>query len=193
MRSLVLATEDELSEQVGLSLAKEAGLHVQLCLRKGGNGYLRSRLPSFCQMARTQKILVITDLDQVQTPATLIADWFGKQRRPDNFLLRVAVREIESWLIADHSAIRQSLGKNVSKLPNSPDDLSDPKQTLLRLARLAPRSVRDDLIGVRGSVASQGIGYNALLCKLVRETWRPSVAAERSPSLARARVALAKL
>jgi hypothetical protein len=193
MASIVLATEDELSEQVGLSLANEAGLQVGLCLRKGGNGYLRSRLSSFCQMARTQTVFVITDLDQIQTPAMLIADWFGKQHRPDKLLFRVAVREIESWLIADHLAIRHLFGQKAAKLPNSPDELPDAKQTLLRLAQFAPRSVRDDLVGARGSVASQGIGYNARLCEWVRETWRPALAAERSPSLAKARAALAEL
>jgi hypothetical protein len=38
MASIVLATEDELSEQVGIRLATEIGLEVALSLRKNGYG-----------------------------------------------------------------------------------------------------------------------------------------------------------
>lgn len=190
---IVLATEDELSEQVGLCLANEIGLEVGSKLRRGGNGYLRSRIPNFCQMAHTQPVLLITDLDRMECPTVLMREWFGQREKPPAFLFRVAVREIESWLLADHDAMRGLLGPKAPKLPDAPDNLADAKQELLRIARRAPRDVRDDLVVQAGTVASQGLGYNARLCAWVRESWDASRAAERSPSLQRARTRLREL
>lgn len=101
MKSIVLATEDVLSEEAGLRLAAEAGLRVEQQLRRSGNGYLKSRIPNFCEMAAFRTVVVISDLDQIQCPSKLLADWLGPRSKPDNLLLRVAVREIESWLLAD--------------------------------------------------------------------------------------------
>lgn len=190
MISIALATEDELSEEVGLRLAEEVGLTVHERLRRGGSGYLKSRVINFCRMAEHIPVLMLTDLDQVPCAPALISDWFGQKAKPPGFLFRVAVREIESWLLADHVAMSRFLGPRVSVLPDHPDRLNDPKQALLLLARNADREVRADLVSEKGSIASQGLGYNARLCTLVRQRWSPILAAERSPSLARTRLRL---
>jgi hypothetical protein len=80
-------------------------LDVGLLLRKGGNGYLRSRIPSFCQLARYEPILLITDLDNWTCPAELRTRWLGGLTQPSTMLIRVAVREVEAWLLADHEAM----------------------------------------------------------------------------------------
>jgi hypothetical protein len=190
---IVLATEDELSEQVGLCLAAEAGLEVGQCLRRGGNGYLRSRVTNFCQIAEQQPVFLITDLDQSNCASALMKNWFGQIQRPAKFIFRVAVREIESWLLADHEAMFTLLGSRTPKLPSNPDNLPDPKQVLLHFAERAPRGIREELVTRQKNLVSQGLGYNALLCSLVRDNWLPERAATRSPSLQRARVRLREL
>jgi len=194
MSGITLATEDELSEQVGLMLADEAGLLVDQKLRKGGYGYLRARITNFCQMALQHPVVVIADLDRQQCPSTLLAQWLGTKKRPDNLLVRIAVREIEAWLLADHHAMRDLLGARVGPLPRKPDILRDPKNTLLTLAKRAPRNVRDDLLPASSAViASQGLGYNARLCGMVKSLWNPARASELSPSLRKARQRLKEL
>lgn len=190
---IVLATEDELSEQIGLRLAAEAGLEVGQQLRRGGNGYLRSRIANFCQMAQMQPVFLITDLDQSQCASRLMESWFVGKPRPAQFLFRVAVREIESWILADHEAMQGLFGRRCPKLPIAPDSLPDPKMTLLGLAKAARRDIRDDLVVQQGSIASQGLGYNARLCQVVKEHWIPERAANRSPSLQKTRVRLREL
>ena len=190
MTSIVLATEDELSEEVCLKLAQEVGLTVHQRLRRGGSGYLKSRVMNFRQMAEHIPVLMLTDLDQSVCAPTLMSDWLGLQQGPPGFLFRVAVREVESWLLADHASMSDFLGLNMGALPNEPDQLNDPKQALLTLAQRARRDVRDDLVARRGAIASQGLGYNARLCNLVRQAWSPHLASERSPSLARTRFRL---
>jgi hypothetical protein len=102
----------------------------------------------------------------------------------------VAVREVEAWLLADHEAMSKLLAVKPAVPPRNPDELPDPKATLLSLAQKAPRDVRNDLTPKKGAAAPQGLGYNAVLCPWVRHVWRPERAARRSDSLARARLRL---
>jgi hypothetical protein len=179
-----VATEDELSEAIGIRILSEINppIHTSLLLRKGGYGYLRSKMDSWCQLSLHRPVFLLTDLDNKECPSLLIDSWFGQKPRPENLLLRVAVREVESWLLADHEAMRFLIGAR-GKLPQNPDALEDPKQSLLQLARLAKRDVRKDLVVETGTVASQGIGYNTRLGLLVKSHWSPKRAAERSLSL----------
>jgi len=186
MQPLTLATEDALSEALAERiLADHPSILIGSKVRRGGNGYLRSRMQAWREIARHAPILVLTDLDNTfACPPALLADWFGSLSRPAGLLLRVAVREVEAWLLADHDAMTALIGKHVAgRLPEAPDALSDPKAFLLDLAARAPRNVRLDLRAEAGSTARQGLGYNSRLVDLVRREWQPARAAERSPSL----------
>lgn len=193
MRPVALATEDELSEAVGVKLLSEYLVLTEsslMLLRKNGYGYLRSRMDSWRQMASRQIVVVLTDLDRQACPLSLLEDWLGADRQcPENLVLRIAEREVESWLLADHEALGKLLGSKV-RPPVQPDALSDPKQHLLKLAQKAPRVVREDLVAQQGAIARQGLGYNRRLVDWVQSEWSPKRAAARSPSLMRARNAM---
>jgi hypothetical protein len=190
---IAVATEDELSEQVATRLITDAGLKVSMTLRRNGNGYLRGSLSKFASMAVHAPLLLITDLDNQRSPAHLWTLWGNNLKKPPGLLFHVAVREIEAWLLADHEGMKKLLGAKIGKLPNNPEELIDPKASLLSLASKAPRSIRNDLVGERNSMAAQGLGYNAVLGTFARTLWRPEDAAERSPSLATLRSDLAAL
>ena len=192
MRAIALATEDELSEAIGLRLIAESPFHEAdvLPLRRNGSGYLKSKVESWRQLAGQQVVLLLTDLDQIDCPVALRNEWLGTRPVPDRLLLRIAVREIESWVLADHDAMRKLIGDG-GKLPPAPDELGDPKAFLLNMVRkYAPRDVKQDLLAERGAMASQGLGYNRRLVAWVKSDWSPDRAAARSPSLLRARQAL---
>jgi hypothetical protein len=191
---IALATDDALSESLGQRLLAELAPRLQapLLLRKGGFGYLRSGMPKWRQLSQRQAVVILADLDKASCPGVLRADWLGGLPCPENLLLRVAVREAESWLLADHEAVRQFMGSK-GVLPKNPDDLPDPKQYVLQLAEKAHRDVRLDMVRAVGAMSGQGIGYNARLTELVSTAWSPERAAERSPSLGRARIRLRQL
>ncbi|ATQ69523.1 MULTISPECIES: DUF4276 family protein [Methylosinus] len=185
---LLVATEDELSEAVVCRLVIEAGGSEAgvRAVRKNGYGYLRRSIDKFCETARRAPVVVLTDLDAASCPPALMRDWFGAKVRPPNLVFRVAVREVEAWLLADREGMGMFLHISPQKIDAEPESLQDPKQYLLRLARSAPRDLRDDLLPMKGAAASQGFGYNSRLCEFIRTSWSAERASGRSPSLAKA-------
>jgi hypothetical protein len=195
MSLVAMGTEDELSEAMGMRLLRDAGYDLQPSplLRRNGFGYLRSKMDSWCEMATRKSVVLLTDLDTAVCPMALRKDWMGTRKVPENLILRIAVHEIEAWVLADHEALRTLIG-NRGTLPPNPDLLPDPKQHLLRLiAKHARRSLREELVAEKGAIASQGIGYNAHFGEWVRSVWSPERAALRSNSLQRARLRLGEL
>lgn len=190
MTPIAIATEDQLSEAIALRLISEIPTPHRVTFKLGnrGNGYLRSKMRSWCQMAEQQVMVVLTDLDRANCLVEFRNQWLD-QAVPDNLLFRIAVREVESWVLADHVAMRELIGAK-GVLPVAPDELVNPKQALLGLAKTSPRSVRNDLLKRIGGTSTQGLGYNARLTAWVNSEWNPQRAAERSPSLARARLRL---
>ncbi len=189
MKSMYIATEDALTEAVAERLILETGgvLCVDTKIPGKGAGNLKKKLPELTRVAYSLPVLLITDLDRVACAPLLISTWKGGGKLPQDMLFRVAVREVESWLMADAEALANLLKIRSKKIPIKPDTLGDPKQTLLELAKKAPRAIREELIKAPGAIAAQGIGYNSVLGQFVREDWSAERAAIRSPSLASTR------
>ncbi len=190
MTPIAIATEDQLSEAIALRLISDITTphFIQHKLGRKGNGYLRSKMNSWYQMAQQQVMVVLTDLDRANCLVEFRDQWLVAEP-PKNLLLRIAVREVESWVLADHVAMRELIGAK-GVLPGAPDELADPKQSLLKLAKSAPKQIREDLLKTINGNLAQGLGYNARLTAWVHSEWCPQRAAERSPSLARARLRL---
>lgn len=191
MIPIALATEDVLSEAIGLRLIAEIPIahSPPMRLRRGGSGYLRSKMDSWRQMAQHQLMVVLTDLDRANCLIEFRNQWLGPRLVPENLLFRIAVREVEAWILADHVAMRALVGTK-GVLPTEPDLILDPKQHLLQLAKRAPRDVRDDLIRAEGANVIQGLGYNSRLAAWIDTRWNPERASRLSPSLRRTRIRL---
>ena len=190
MTEIALATEDELSEVVGFRLIGETGqaLRISQRFRKNGQGYLKTNIGKFCEIARFTPVILFTDLDRIECPPALVQTWVGNQPLPEYFVFRVAVRETESWLLADREALADFLGIALSRVSRSPDELADPKEALLALIRRCRnRGLKRDLLPETGSPSKVGLGYNAVLGNFVQTNWNIDRAAANSPSLARAR------
>lgn len=188
MTEFAVATEDALSEAVAETLLRQVGGHiVHARLRQGGYGYLKRRIVDFSRMSQTvMPVLLITDLDRWACPPGLIAEWLptGPGSR---MLFRVAVRETESWLLADRDAFAEFVGIASANVPDRPDDLTDPKSMLLNLVRKSKRrALKEDILPARGVSMGIGLGYNDQLTRFVRADWDSHRAALASPSLARA-------
>ena len=188
MKELYIATEDALSEAVADRLVSEVneGLRVVVRMGRKGNGYLKQKLPDLIRTAHSIPVLLLTDLDRDECPPALLTNWHGSRELPKNMLLRVVVREVEAWLLADREGFSLFSGVPIEKVPRNPESLGDPKQVLLGLVRrFGKRVVKANLLPERGSTAQIGLGYNEALRSFVWESWSVDQAAAHADSLAR--------
>lgn len=190
---LYLAAEDLPGLAVGRKLVEEHRPRLEVNREENGGGFgtLRRKTPNFDQMAsRGYPVLLLTDLDADPCPSSKIAAWLGRTPNP-RFLLRICVREIEAWLLADQAAIAGFLGIQPRLVPQNPEALLNPKAKLIDLAQRAPRRIRAGL--TPSGRASIGPEYNELLVGFVATHWSIARAAERAPSLQSARRRLAEM
>lgn len=189
MIAVYTATEDELGESLADCLVQAAGgsLEVGVRMRRQGCGYLRKKLPELIRLAPHIPVLLLTDQDKSECAPGLIHHWLGKYKCPDNLLFRVVVRESESWLLADHTAFSDFFSVPAHHIPDRPDDLDDPKATMLSLIwRHSPRSLRADMAAQGKGGLRQGLAYNARCREFVDQFWRIDRAIHLSESLDRA-------
>lgn len=184
---MILGVEDDLSEAVTRRLFQRcAPTHsVATILKKRGKGALKSRLPSLCETAHVLHVFVLVDLDNDNCPPKLVADWLGGLA-PRYLYIRVAVREVEAWLLADRQRLADFLSISPARVPRDPEMIIGPKECLLRLALRAPRRLRDDLVIEEHGNVRQGPGYNQQMTSFVFSDWSPQDAALHAQSLERA-------
>lgn len=105
---------------------------------------------------------------------------------PASLVLRLAVHEAESWVLADRTEFSRRMGVPAGKIPQQVDALNDPKSTVLKLiGRSRSRLLRTEMVSASDPM-KRGSGYNLHLCQFVRHHWNPETAREGSPSLDRA-------
>ena len=179
-----LAVEDDLSEAVLRKILQD-GRVVGDCYKRGGYGYLKKNIRGFNVAAKGMPFLVLTDLDSRECAPALIEDWLPVPIH-HNLLFRVAVREVESWVLADRDRFAEFLGIRKTLVPVNVDAIDDPKEGLINLARKSrKRGLREDIVPTEGSTAKQGPDYNGRLKSFVEEFWNPYEAMHNSPSLER--------
>lgn len=148
--------------------------------------FSKKQLPAGIAPQPSRPVLILTDLDHNPCPSKLINDWLDQPVHP-NLMIRVAVREVESWLLADSHGLARYLSVRESLVPDHPDELTDPKATLIGLAaRSRLREIKSRIVPKKNSTAKQGPDYNSCLATFVTESWDIDFAVERSPSLKRA-------
>jgi len=188
-----LAFEDSLSESVLRVLLRKSKRPYEVATpyTGGGFGYLRQRARGFNNAAKSIPFLLLTDLDKANCAPTLIKEWLPVPMHP-NLIFRVAVREVESWLLADRENFARFLGIAVELMPVKPDTLPDPKSVLITLAlKSRNRRLREDIVPRAGSTSKQGPNYNGRLITFVEGQWDPTAASDGSDSLRRTIEALA--
>jgi hypothetical protein len=185
-KSIILAVEDKLSELVSARILSSLGIDVSVTLGLKGKNYLEKKARSLNKTAQGFPVLMIADQDSAaQCPPTLINSWVGKNQNP-LFLLRVAVMEIESWIMADRKGIADFLSIPLDRIPGNPDLITQPKEFLVSLARKSKKKqLRDQLVPRPGATNSVGPENNISLGSFVQSSWNMSRALSVSPSLKR--------
>jgi hypothetical protein len=190
------AVEGSIDEAVVRRLILETGGTLGQVYGKNGKASLRTRINGYNHSARYRPWIVLVDLDhEADCAPDLCRAWVPEQAQKMCF--RVAVREIEAWLLADRERISKFLSIPVSRIPASPESEDDPKQIMVSLAaRSRRKAIREDMVPRPGSGRSVGPAYTSRLMDFVNVSqvcWRPDVAMQAAESLRRCIVSLRQL
>ena len=183
---ITIAVEDILSELIVKKILYyiDKNIIVTKCLRKGGDGYLKSKINNFNQAAKTTPFLVLADQDR-GCPPKKISAWLKTKANP-NFIFRIAVMEVESWILAHRDAFAKFISVSKDKIPKETDTIGDPKKFLLSLvSRSKSKRLRSDIVPSKGSTATVGPDYNGRLSIFIQTQWNPLEAKSNSESLNR--------
>lgn len=179
------AVEGLVDEAVVKRIVRESGGIAGRVYGKNGKAWLRARINGYNNAARHQPWVVLVDLDQdAECGPNLSRAWLpGKS---SNLCFRVAVHEVEAWILADRDQIASFLSVPVSRIPTNPEFDVDAKRSLVNLAASSRRrAIREDMVPRPGSGREVGPAYTSRLIEFVsdRTKWRPRVAAQLAPSL----------
>ena len=183
-----LVIEDDLTEAVlrKLVLATGRTFKINKIYGRKGKSYIEKNLLSFNSASRFSPYLVVADLDNVEC-VPLYLKKIVRFEKEKNLILRIVVREIEAWLLADNESFSSFLGISQSRIPVQTDEIPNPKMFLLSLIGKANKKrLKDDLLPRRGSTAKIGPLYNQILGSYVSESWDALRAAKHSKSLSKA-------
>jgi hypothetical protein len=188
-----LVVEGMTDAVVARRLLEETGLEAGPAYVQAGKASLDHRLAGYNSAARYSCWLVLRDLDRDASCAPELRQKLLPASAA-HMRFHLAVRAVESWLLADADALGEVLAVRRARISPDPDALDDPKGHLLDLARHSRRRIiREGMLPASGSTARVGPGYAATLIEFATNRWRPVVAAGRSPSLARLRAFLRRV
>jgi len=187
------AVEGPVDEVVLGRVVRESGGVLGVVYGRNGKAHLRQRIYGYNNAAAHYPWIVLVDLDNdAECAPPLREKWLPKPAQ--HMCFRIAVREVETWLLADREAIARFLGVGLLAIPDSPELLYDPKQMMVTLAgRSRRRNIREDMVPRRGSGRKVGPAYTSRLIEFAGNLWTPSTAALNSDSLRRCLARIAEI
>lgn len=180
------AVEGIVDEAVVRKLIVHAGARPGTIYGKNGKAFLRKQINGYNNAARYSPWVVLVDLDRdAECAPPLCGEWIPDPAH--HLCFRVAVREIEAWLMADAETLASFLSVARSRLAVDPEQILEPKIEMVNLARHSRRrEIREDMVPRERSGRQVGPAYASRLMEYVETRWRPEVAAQGAESLRRA-------
>lgn len=190
------AVEGVVDEAVVKRLIVEVGGEIGPIYGKRGKSHLRQKIEGYNNAAHYTPWIVLVDLNQeANCPPPLKAIWLPN---PGPFMcFRIAVREIEAWLLADRERFASFFKVRLSDITAEPELLDDPKEAVIELSRRSrSRDIRLDMVPRPGSGRKTGPAYVSRLIEYASDHqrgWRPERAAQSSNSLNRSLIRIRDL
>lgn len=187
-----LATEGLDDEAVAKKICSVLRIPILASYPAGGKTRLDPKIPSYNRAAKIAPWLVLRDLD---ADAHCPSDLCGRLiiEKAPTLLLRIPIRSIESWLLADSISLSAFLGISKSLIPPSPEELPNPKITMVNLARRSRKRGVQAMVPQQGFSVQVGPEYTSKLIEYSHQYWDPLRAETISDSLSRCIKALRHL
>lgn len=183
--SVTLVVEGPSDAVIVRRIVRDHGLLVAAEYGNKGKNYIDRQLSGFNAAARYGHWLIVRDLDDdAECPGAFIAKHLS---RPSTFVrFRMAVRAIESWLLADASGFSKFFSVAPHHIPASPERLSDPKTALLSaIEKSRSRAIIQDMLPAPDTTAAVGPAYVSRIAEFVSSEWSWRRGEKRSESLRR--------
>jgi hypothetical protein len=192
--SLRIVVEGTTDVPVVHKIAALAGWNLTFAsITTRGKGQLDKILPGYNRAARGLPWFVLRDMDHDAPCAGALVAKLLPEQKPF-MCLRIAVRAIEAWLMADPETLAVFLHVSPAHIPANPEGEQDPKTTIVNLARRSTKpAIQKAMLPQRGASRRAGPGYEGCIFEYGEKHWRPDVARGASPSLDRAIKALERL
>lgn len=187
---ITLAAEDELSAAVARRLVSEYIPSAEVYEVFVARGSVKGLIAGLNERARyVGPVLVLADLDKpLGCAPALVRELSEGLTVSPGMMIRIAVTEIESWIMADREGLAEWLSISASIVPRAPERLEDPKRTLVNLARRSRNRGLREAIAPAQVIGSHMTGrdYSDTVGEFVEGFWDPDAARGGSPSLERA-------
>jgi len=186
MPPISILVEGNLDETVARQVIDAAGGTVGTVYGRRGVDYIEKKITGFNQLAKGISILTLVDLMDLDSdcPAEIVREWLP--HRHEQMLLRLVVREIESWILADRTSISRFFGLRKALIPHHPEQLEDPKATLVELADSSQRQgLRNAIVPDDPTTNDERPAYTTRMQRFVRDLWSVENAAENASSFHR--------
>ena len=165
-------------------LAAECGFEVARVYGKQGWQFVRDNVAKYNAAARFVPHLALVDFMDTgfDCPGRVVESWLPDRRQ--EMVFRIVVRELESWVLADHESMAGFFRVPVNRIPRFPEREADPKRTLVNLARRsASLRIKTALVPREGSSAVVGPDYNPEMELSSRRDGAPLLRAFHRPAL----------
>jgi hypothetical protein len=192
LNPISLATEGLDDEAAAKKICSVLNIPVSASYPAGGKTRLDPKIPSYNRAAAIAPWLVLRDLDADAPCPSQLAEQLIAEKAPA-LLLRIPVKSIESWLLADPISLSTFLGISQSLIPLNPEMLPNPKLTMVNLARRSRNRGVQAMVPQQGFSVQVGPEYTSRLIDYSRQHWDPLRAATTSNSLSRCIKALCQL
>ncbi|WP_448384543.1 hypothetical protein [Desulfosoma sp.] len=181
-----VAVEGFVDEAVVRKVIAHAGAHLGPVYGRNGKPDLRKKIHGYNQAAMHAPWIVLVDLDREAPCAPPLRQSWLPELAP-YLCFRVAVRQVEAWLMADAQTLAAYLRVAPQRIPSDPETLENAKIAMVNLARQSSRSdIRRDMVPRERSGRVVGPAYTSRMIEYAERHWRPKVAAQRADSLRRA-------
>lgn len=162
------------------------GILVGTVYGKQGIFYVIEKAEAFSVRGDYSPILILADFADMKIDCVVDARNKLSTKIPEQASVRLAIMEIESWLIASRQELARYLGVSIGKISSNPDIIADPKQALINLARESryPR-IRKMFVPRHGVSSVVGPGYVDGFTEFMSIHWNIDEAMKYSPSFVR--------
>lgn len=209
MRDVYIAGEDEATRAVIVRLMKDyaPNLHILGELPARGS-QVKAKIPNFNLLARTIPVILLTDLDVEPCGPIGKKNLIGTLVQEPDFVINIAIDEVEAWLMADRVGFARYFGVPVTQMPISvmqkmsgrkalPEISVPVKSSWLFTHDLMHHSTNAEkkaqLVVSPKDKNSKGKEYNTAVIPFIHNVWNPETARVASDSLNRMIVRLGKL